>query len=78
MQPRLQLTSSTRKAGTGRTIIFRVLDAGDPVAGATVKAGGATLKTAANGTATLTQAKSAPVKATASKAGYVSASLTVR
>ena len=78
VQPRLQLTSSTRKAGTGRTIIFRVLDAGDPVAGATVKAGGATLKTAANGTATLTQAKSAPVKATASKAGYVSVSLTVR
>jgi len=78
VQPRLQLTAATHGAGAGRTITFRVLDAGDPVAAATVKAGGKTLKTAANGTATLRQAKSAPVKATASKAGYVSASLKVR
>jgi len=76
--PRLQLTSSTRKTGTGRTITFRVLDAGDPVAGATVKAGGSTLRTAANGTATLRQVKSAPVKATASRPGYASASANVR
>lgn len=76
--PVLKLTSSTRKTGTGRTIIFRVLDAGDPVAGATVKAGGTTLKTAANGAATLRQARSARAEATASKAGYVSASLSVR
>jgi len=78
VQPRLQLTAATHGAGAGRTITFRVLDAGDPVAAATVKAGGKTLKTAANGTATLRQAKSTPVKATASKAGYVAASLTVR
>jgi len=78
VQPRLQLTAATHGAGAGRTITFRVLDAGDPVAAATVKAGGKTLKTAANGTVTLRQAKSAPVKATASKAGYVSASATVR
>ncbi len=78
VQPRLQLTGATHSAGAGRTITFRVLDAGDPVVGATVKAGGKTLKTAANGKATLRQAKSAPVKATASKAGYVSAALTVR
>ncbi|MBM2821945.1 MAG: hypothetical protein HW413_691 [Thermoleophilia bacterium] len=76
--PKLQLTSSTRKAGAARTITFRVLDAGDPVAGATVKAGGKTLKTAANGTATLKQATLAPVTATASRAGYVSATATVR
>jgi hypothetical protein len=76
--PRLQLTATTRKSGKGRTITFRVLDAGDPVAGATVKASGKSLKTAANGTATLKQARSATVKATGSRAGYVSASLTVR
>jgi hypothetical protein len=76
--PKLQLTSSTRKTGTARTITFKVLDAGDPVAGATVKAGGKTLKTSANGTATLRQATSAPVKATAARAGYASASTSVR
>jgi len=76
--PRLQLTSSARQAGAGRTITFRVLDAGDPVAGATIKAGGRTLKTSASGTATLTQANEERVKATASKAGYVSAAATVR
>lgn len=76
--PKLQLTASTRKTGAGRTIAFRVLDAGDPVAGATVKAGGKTLVTSANGTATLRQESSAPVKATASRAGYVPASATVR
>jgi hypothetical protein len=76
--PKLQLTSSTRTTGTGRTITFRVLDAGDPVAGAIVKAGGKTLKTAANGTATLRQAKSAAVKATASRPGYASGSANIR
>jgi hypothetical protein len=76
--PRLALTSSTRKAGARRTFTFRVLDAGDPVVGATVKAGGKSLKTAANGVATLKQAHAAHVKATASKVGYVSASVTVR
>jgi hypothetical protein len=76
--PKLQLTASSRRSGGGRTITFRVLDAGDPVAGATVKAGGRSLKTAANGQATLKQAKAARVKATASKAGYAPASTTVR
>lgn len=73
--PKLQLTG---RRGAARTIVFRVLDAGDPVAGATVKAGGRTLKTAANGQATLKQAKAARVKATASKVGYAPASTTVR
>jgi hypothetical protein len=59
-------------------IVFRVLDAGDPVAAATVKAGGKTLKTAANGTATLRNAPAGRIKATAAKAGYAPAALTVR
>lgn len=73
--PKLQLTG---RRGAARTIVFRVLDAGDPVPGATVKAGGRTLKTAANGTATLRAAPARRVKATASKAGYAAASTTVR
>ena len=76
--PKLQLTASTRAVGAGRTITFRVLDAGDPVAGATVKAGGKTLKTAANGTATLRGAPAGSVKATTSKAGYAPATLSIR
>lgn len=76
--PKLSLTASTHGAGAGRTITLRVLDAGDPVAGATVKAGGKTLTTAANGQATLKQARAGRVKATASKAGYAPASLNVR
>ena len=76
--PKLTLTASTRASGAGRTITFKVLDAGDPVAGATVKAGGKSLKTAANGQATLKQANAARVKATASKAGYASATLAAR
>jgi len=76
--PKLQLTASTRTVGAGRTITFRVLDAGDPVAGSTVKAGGKTLKTAANGTATLRGAPAGSVKATVSKAGYAPATLSIR
>ena len=76
--PMLSLTASTRAAGAGRTITFRVLDAGDPVAGATVKAGGKSLKTAANGQAVLKQTAAVRVAATASRAGYASATLTVR
>src|SRR5262245_50625645 len=62
----------------GKTIVFTVADAGDPVAGATVKAGGKTLKTAANGRAVLAKAPSGRVKAAATKAGYAAASTTVR
>jgi hypothetical protein len=76
--PKLQLTASVRGTGRTRTITFRVLDAGDPVPAATVKARGRTLRTAANGTATLQGAPAGRVKATASKAGYAPASLTVR
>jgi hypothetical protein len=77
--PKLQLAASSKRARKGRVVTFRVLDAGDPVAGATVKAGGRTLRTAANGTAVLRQAKTARLKATASRAGYAPASpITVR
>jgi hypothetical protein len=72
--PKLQLTAKRSR----RNLVFRVLDAGDPVSGATVKAGGRTLRTAANGSATLASAPSRRVKATASKAGYAPASLTAR
>jgi hypothetical protein len=72
--PKLQLTATR----SGTTIVFRVVDAGVPVAAATVKVGGKTLKTAANGRATLSGAPSGRVKATASKAGYAPASTSVR
>ena len=62
----------------GKNIVFTVSDAGDPVAAATVKAGGKTLKTAANGRATLAKAPAGRVKASASKAGYAAATTTVR
>jgi hypothetical protein len=78
VQPKLSLTASVRAAAGHRVIVFRVLDAGDPVAAATVKAGGKTLKTAANGTATLRNAPAGRIKATAAKAGYAPATLTVR
>jgi hypothetical protein len=72
--PKLSLTGSR----SGTRIVFRVTDAGDPVAGATVKAGGKALKTAGNGTATLSPAPKGRVKATASKAAYAPATGTVR
>lgn len=72
--PKLSLTGSR----SGTKIVFRVTDAGDAVAGATVKAGGKSLKTNASGRATLTPAPSGRVQATASKAAYSPASATVR
>jgi hypothetical protein len=72
--PKLSLTGSR----SGKNIVFRVTDAGDAVAGATVKAGGRTLRTNGAGRATLAQAPSGRVKATASKTAYASATATVR
>ena len=78
VQPRLQLSATSRKAGKGRVVTFRVADAGDPVAAATVRAGGRTPRTSAKGTATLRQARSVRVQATASKTGFASsAAITV-
>ena len=79
VQPKLQLSAASRKAGKGRVVTFRVVDAGDPVGGAAVKAGGRTLRTSANGTATLKQPRALRLRATATKAGYApSAPLVVR
>jgi hypothetical protein len=72
--PKLSLTGSRK----GATIAFRVTDAGDPVAGAKVKAGGKTLTTNAAGRATLAKAPTGRVQATASKAAYMPATATVR
>jgi hypothetical protein len=72
--PKLSLTG----ARSGKNIVFRVTDAGDPVAGASVKAGGKTLKTNATGRATLAQAPSGRVSATTSKAAYAPGNATVR
>ena len=62
----------------GKTIVFTVTDAGDPVAGAQVKVAGKTLTTAANGRAVLAKAPAGKVKASASKAGYTGATTSVR
>jgi hypothetical protein len=72
--PKLTLTGKR----SGKKVVFRVLDAGDAVPGATVKAAGKTLKTAANGTATLAKAPSGKVQAAATKAGYAPAAASVR
>jgi hypothetical protein len=72
--PRLSLTGSR----SGTKIVFRVTDAGDAVAGATVKAAGKALKTNSSGRATLVNAPGGRVKATASKAAYSPASATIR
>ena len=72
--PKLSLTGSR----SGTRIVFRVSDAGDAVAGATVKAGGKTLKTNASGRATLAQAPAGRVQATASKPAYAPAAASVR
>jgi hypothetical protein len=72
--PKLSLSGSR----SGTKIVFRVTDAGDAIAGATVKAGRKTLRTNAAGRATLAQAPSGRVRATASKAAYTGATATVR
>jgi hypothetical protein len=72
--PKLSLAGSR----SGTRIVFRVTDAGDAVAGATVRAGGKTIRTNAAGRATLTPAPGGRVKATASKAAYAPATATVR
>jgi hypothetical protein len=72
--PKLSLTG----VRNGATIAFCVTDAGDPVAGAAVKAGGKTLRTNAAGRATLAKAPPGRVRANASKAAYAPATATVR
>jgi hypothetical protein len=80
VRPRLQITASTKPQGKQRLITFHVLDAGDPVAGAKVRTDAKTLVTNARGTANLLfgQRGQRRIKVVASKAGYVSASITIR
>ena len=69
-----KLSLSGKRAG--KTIVFTVTDAGDPVAGAKVKAGGKTLTSAANGRAVLAKAPAGRVKASATRAGYAASAPT--
>jgi hypothetical protein len=67
----------TLTAGGGRRAVFRVTDAGDAVAGATIRVAGRTLKTNSQGRASATLNRGR-FTATASKDKYVSASTSVR
>jgi len=71
--PKLTLSISERRSGVSRTITYRVVDAGDPVSGATVKAAGKTLKTNAKGIAVLRNAPAGRIKLTVTKPGYAPA-----
>jgi hypothetical protein len=66
----------TLRASGGKIISFRVTDAGDPVAGATIAIAGKTLRTDARGNASVDLGRGT-FKGVASKAGYVSVSATV-
>jgi hypothetical protein len=77
----LKAKPSTLKRGKATSVTFTVLDAGDPVSGATVKAGGLTGTTGAAGTAKLSLFPgklTKKIKATASRGGYVAASVTLK
>jgi hypothetical protein len=67
----------TLAAHGGRVVSFRVTDAGDPVAGATVTIGGRRLRTDQAGKASV-NLRPGRFRATASKSGYVSATRSVR
>lgn len=64
------------KSGKGK-IKFKVTDAGTPVKGAKVKAGGKTKKTAANGRVTI-KLKKGKYKSKATKTGYAPGSVTAK
>jgi len=70
--PRLELSAKK----SGKTVRLIVTDAGDPVAGATVKLGGKSLKTNAAGVATV-PAPNGSAKATAARPGYQPATASV-
>jgi hypothetical protein len=71
--------ATTRSAGKV-TIRFRVSDAGDPVAGARVMLSGGrgTVVTGGNGIAAFADPSPGRIRATATKAGYVGATTTIR
>jgi hypothetical protein len=72
--------SASGKARRGGRLTVTVTDAGQPVSGATVRAGGHSAKTGGSGTARLNLGRHHPraVKVNVSQAGYASASLRVR
>jgi MFS family permease len=77
----LRATPSTFRRGRRQTIVFRVEDAGVPVAGARVTVGRSRATTNAAGRATIvvTTARGArTLRAAATRAGYVGAGLTLR
>jgi hypothetical protein len=69
----LQRVRVVRRPGGRRAVTYRVLDAGDPVARATVRAGAVSGRTAANGRVTLVLRGS--IRATATKAGFTRATI---
>jgi len=71
--PGLSLKCSSKKL----TVTCAVTDAGSPVAGAAIKLGGKTVTTGVKGTAS-TSVAAGRVEATASKAGYAAATVTLR
>lgn len=71
------LPGLTLKAKGGAVVSFTVTDAGDPVAGAKITVGGKTLTTDAAGKASA-DLPAGKLKATASRAGYTSATVKVR
>jgi hypothetical protein len=71
------LPGLTLAARGGKVVGFRVLDAGEPVTGATIRVGGRTLRTNAAGAASV-NLPAGRFRAVASKAGYVSATARVR
>ena len=80
MLPGLTLVrSATARRGKSKsyTVTFSVLDAGDPVAGARVAAGGRSASTGANGRATIVLRRGR-TRVAASRSGYVGAALTLR
>ena len=73
--------STARRGRTQVVVTFRVLDAGEPVAGARVRASGRSAVSAANGTARIVLARTARprrVTATATRTRYVGARTTFR
>ena len=67
----------TLTARGGKVVSFVVTDAGDPVAGATIKVGGRTLHTNGNGKASV-DLRPGRYRAVATKSSYVGAAVRVR
>ena len=76
----LRHVRTERRLNGSAVLIFRVSDAGDPVAGARVVVGGGSDVTGGNGLATVVLGAQRPgtLRATASRAGYVEDTIGVR